>query len=100
MIGGTLPETNVVDPQFLPANGERFDRAGQFETSVIVTKTIEDRDIDTPDSGSVDVGKVLEVPEVAVDVDVEVAAILTKEKGDAPEGTIKLEVKIDVVDLH
>ena len=55
--------------------------------------------MDTADNPSVDVGEVFEILEFAVNPNVEVTAIITKEKGKTfPDAKVKGEV--DVVEPH
>ena len=84
----------------MPTDGKRVDRAGQSKTSLVLTKTVDDRDVDTTDYISVNFVEVFKIPEVAIDLDVEVTTILTEEEGQTFPRASDGEIEVDVVDLH
>jgi hypothetical protein len=77
-IHSSTPPDNECELLLLEGEAELVHRAGQFDTSFVVTMIIDNRDIDITDGGCVYVDKVFKVLEVAVDVNVEVAAILAE----------------------
>ncbi len=95
----TLHKLHIINPQFLPAESELLGCAGQDESSLAVTK-VNDCDVNSAYRESVNVSKLIEVPEVSIDLNVEIATVLAKEQGESFDGGAKAKVEVDVVNIH
>ena len=95
----TLHKLHVVDQELLPADSELLDCASQDKPSLTVTK-INDCDMNSAYRESVNVSKLIEVPGISVDLDIEIAAVLAEEQRKTIVRGIKAKVQVDVVGIH
>lgn len=80
------PQT--IDIEFLPADGKLMNLAGKGQWPAVIAEPVDDTHRHFADSGPVDLGKILEVSEIPVDLYIDIAPILPEwkkwKKGTGP----------------